>query len=67
MNILYHKKQLHSSLSVWISVVFIYLGEDNEIPLIENYDIKIEVNKFALDVQQFINENQNSKVSTSLV
>ena len=62
MNILYHKKQLRTAVFLfgfqWSSFIW---AEDIEIPLIENYDIKIEVNKFALDVQQFINENQNSK------
>ena len=38
-----------------------FWAEEFEIPLIENYDIKIEANKFALDVRQFIEENPDSK------
>ena len=38
-----------------------FLAEEIEIPLIENYDIKIQANEFALDVRQFIQENPDSK------
>ena len=62
MNILYHKKQLRTAVFLfgfqWSSLIW---AEDIKIPLIENYDIKIEANKFASDAQQFINENPNSK------
>ena len=62
MNILYHKKQLRAAVFLfgfqWSSFIW---AEDIKFPLIENYDIKIEANKFASDAQQFINENPNSK------
>ena len=38
-----------------------FWAEEIEIPLIENYDIKIQANEFALDVRQFIQENPDSK------
>ena len=62
MNILYHKKQLRTAVFLfgfqWSSFIW---AEEIKIPLIENYDIKIEANKFASDAHQFINENPNSK------
>lgn len=62
MNILYHKKQLRTAVFLFGFQWSLFIwAEDIKIPLIENYDIKIEANKFASDAQQFINENPNSK------
>ena len=38
-----------------------FWAEEIKIPLVENYDIKTQANKFALDVRQFIQENPDSK------
>lgn len=66
MHLLNHMNQLLSKLVIAVLLfgfqwpAFSW-AKEFEIPLIENYDIKIEASKFALDVRQFIEENPDSK------
>ena len=66
MDLFNHMNQLLSKLVVAVFLFgfqwpAFFWAEEIEIPLIENYDIKIEANKFASDVRQFIEENPDSK------
>ena len=66
MHLLNHMNQLFSKLVVAVFLFgfqcpAFFWAEEIEIPLIENYDIKIQANEFALDVRQFIQENPDSK------
>ena len=66
MHLLNHMNQFFSKLVVAVFLFgfqcpAFFWAEEIEIPLIENYDIKIQANEFALDVRQFIQENPDSK------
>ena len=66
MHLLNHMNQFFSKLVVAVFLFgfqcpAFFCAEEIEIPLIENYDIKIQANEFALDVRQFIQENPDSK------
>ncbi len=66
MHLLNYMNQFFSKLVVAVFLFgfqcpAFFWAEEIEIPLIENYDIKIQANEFALDVRQFIQENPDSK------